>query len=177
MGLWHPEHACCFETLQCASHVWLLLGFTVSRRFLRGPWWKQPEVPGPFVRKRKHVSIGRPEAISQNTNTLKGDGVECMDGARRGLCPSLNVDFSIVLTCMKHSGFQWQTKRCRPLNSWPSSWMRCRDYDDFKQFGQFLHHPSVRTEVHAYIMLPFVYIDSIQTHRLQIQDLCISQQI
>lgn len=84
--------------LQCASHVWLLLGFTVSRRSLRGPWWKQPEVPGRFVRKSKNVSR-RPEAVSQNL-TILVDGVdawmlECIDGERRGLCPSLNVDFSI----------------------------------------------------------------------------------
>lgn len=72
-------HLCHSGTLkdlafQCASHVWLLLGCTVSRRSLRGPWWKQPEVPGPFVRKSKNVSIGRPEAISQNSTTLI-DGV------------------------------------------------------------------------------------------------------
>lgn len=102
--------------LQCASHVWLLLGFTVSRRSLRGPWWKQPEVPGRFVRKSKNVSIGRPEAVSQTEfnyfsrwGRLDAWMHECMDGARAGLSlsPSLSlcVDFSIELYNMYEA--QW----------------------------------------------------------------------
>ena len=110
MGLKHPEHACCFERVSL-RHIWSSFvglrfngpsfaasGLHCSRRSLRGPWWKQPEVPGRFVRKSKNVSR-RPEAVSQNL-TILVDGVdawmlECIDGERRGLCPSLNVDFSI----------------------------------------------------------------------------------